>query len=77
MKSINETPIVHDRHLVKEIFERMKRNGTHKNAFHMPEDLTIVLVRNEGSLSDRIIPHLSGYEDSSILESNLDTVKRP
>ena len=72
MKSINETPIVHDRHLVKEIFERMKRNGTHKNAFHMPEDLTIVLVRNEGSLSDRIIPHLSGYEDSSILESNLD-----
>ncbi len=72
MKNINETPIIHDRHLVKEAFRQIRENGTYENAFSMPEELTIVLVRNEGSLSDRIIPHLSGFEDTSILESNLN-----
>ena len=37
-----------------------------------PKDLTIVTCRNEGSLEDRIIPHLSGYEEKSILESNME-----
>ena len=74
MRNINETPIIHDRHLVKEAYERMKLNGMHKNAFSMPVDLTMVLVRNEGSLFEtgRIIPHLSGYDHTSILESNLN-----
>jgi hypothetical protein len=64
-------PIIHDRHIVKAVYENMKINNIHKNEFKMPNDLTIVLCRNTGSLSDRIIPQLSGYEDISILESNL------
>ena len=39
-----------------------------------PKDLTIVTCRNEGSLEDRIIPHLSGYEETSILEQSLDYI---
>ncbi len=39
------------------------------NVYSCPDDLTIVTCRNEGTLSDRIIPHLAGYEDVSILES--------
>jgi hypothetical protein len=64
-------PIIHDRHLVKSQFETLKRLQLFENKFSMPEDLSIVLCRNEGSLSDRIIPQLAGYEDTSILESNL------
>lgn len=63
-------PIIHDRHLVKSIFERLKSEMT-SNAYSCPDDLTIVTCRNEGTLSDRIIPHLAGYEEVSILESNL------
>jgi len=39
--------------------------------FQHPKDLTIVTCRNEGTLEDRIIPHLSGYEETSILEENM------
>ena len=64
-------PIIHDRHLVKEAFETLK-SQTEPGIFSHPKDLTIVTCRNEGSLEDRIIPHLSGYENTSILESNME-----
>ena len=64
-------PIIHDRHIVKDAFETLK-SQTEKNIFENPDNLTIVTCRNEGSMEDRIISHLSGYEDVSILESNLD-----
>jgi len=63
-------PIIHDRHIVKQAFEQMKEAGEIK--FEHPKDLTIVTCRNEGTLEDRIIPHLSGYEDTSILERNME-----
>ena len=62
-------PIIHDRHLVKRAFQALISSG-HKG-FEHPKDLTIVTCRNEGSLEDRIIPHLLGYEETSILEENL------
>ena len=64
-------PIIHDRHIVKNAFEILK-SKIERNSFKLPDNLTIVTCRNEGSMEDRIIPHLSGYEDVSILESNLD-----
>jgi len=66
-------PIIHDRHLVKEAFKLFKSQNE-SNIFEHPKDLTIVTCRNEGSLEDRIIPHLSGYEDTSILEQSLDYI---
>ena len=63
-------PIIHDRHLVKQAFEQLKESGNIK--FEQPKDLTIATCRNEGTLSDRIIPHLAGYEDISILEKNME-----
>ena len=63
-------PIIHDRHIVKQAFEHLIMDGPVE--FQMPEDLTIVTCRNEGSLEDRIIPHLAGYEDTSILERNME-----
>ena len=65
-------PIIHDRHIVKNTFEYMKSNNINKGAFKMPEDLTIVTCRNEGSMEDRIIEHLKGYEKKSILEASLE-----
>lgn len=65
-------PVVHDRHLVKEIFHNMKRNNVHRNAFEIPSNLTIVLCRNRGSLAHKTIPHLSGYEEYPILQQNLE-----
>ena len=63
-------PIIHDRHIVKQAFEHLIMDGPVE--FQMPEDLTIVTCRNEGTLEDRIIPHLSGYEEQSILERNME-----
>jgi hypothetical protein len=63
-------PIIHDRHIVKQAFKHLIMNGPIE--FQTPEDLTIVTCRNEGSLEDRIIPHLSGYEETSILERNME-----
>ena len=65
-------PVVHDRHHVKRLFEDMIASGMYKNIFTKPDDLTILTCRNEGSMEDRIIPNLRGYEDISILENNLD-----
>ena len=65
-------PIIHDRHIVKQYFENMKSQNIHKNAFKIPKDLTIVTCRNEGSMEDRIIEHLKGYELKSILECSLE-----
>ena len=65
-------PIIHDRHIVKQQFEVLKSEVA-PNTYKCPDNLTIVTCRNEGSLSDRIIPHLAGYENVSILESNLKT----
>ena len=65
-------PVIHDRHVVKFAFEEMKEAGQYKGAFKMPDNLTIVTCRNEGSLEDRIIWSLEGYETTSILESNLE-----
>ena len=64
-------PIIHDRHIVKNAFEILK-SKVERSSFKLPDDLTIVTCRNEGSMEDRIISHLSGYSDVSILESNLD-----
>ena len=63
-------PIIHDRHIVKQQFEVLKSEVA-PNTYKCPDNLTIVTCRNEGSMSDRIIPHLAGYENVSILESNL------
>ena len=71
MKHYITQPIIHDRHLVKEAFEIVK-SRTERGLFKLPDNLTILTCRNEGSMEDRIIPHLSGYENVSILESNLD-----
>jgi len=54
-------PIIHDRHVVKKAFEMFK-SQTKPNIFNQPSDLTIVTCRNEGTLEDRIIPHLSGID---------------
>ena len=43
-----------------------------KNSFTKPDNLTIITVRNEGTMEDRIIPSLRGYENKSILEANLE-----
>ena len=63
-----EQPIIHDRHIVKEQFQKLKANGELK--FKKPDNLTIATCRNSGTLEDRIIPHLSGYEEESILKKN-------
>lgn len=65
-------PVIHDRYIVKDAFDQMIQNGGYKNAFRKPDNLTILTVRNEGSLEERIIPSLEGYEDKSILETNLE-----
>ena len=64
-------PIIHDRHLVKTEFARLKQR-LQADCFELPKDLTIVTCRNKGSMEDRIIDHLKGYEDISILEQNLE-----
>ena len=65
-------PIIHDRHIVKEAFEYIKTLNEYESAFVMPDDLTILTCRNEGSMEDRIIPSLTGYDEISILESSLE-----
>ena len=55
-------PIIHDRHIVNSLFESMKNDGQLKGAFRLPSNLTIITCRNEGSMVDRLIPHLYGYE---------------
>ncbi len=66
------TPVIHDRHIVKNVFDQIIKSKTYKDAFNKPDNLTIVTVRNEGTMEDRIIPSLKGYEDKSILETNLE-----
>jgi len=66
------SPVIHDRHIVKNYYENMVFNNTHKNKFRNPDDLTIITCRNLGSMEDRIIDSLSGYEHKSILECNLE-----
>mgnify|MGYP003114251450 FL=1 len=63
-------PIIHDRHIVKQAMEQLIQNGPVQ--FEKPDNLTIATCRNEGTLADRIIPHLSGYEEQSILERNME-----
>lgn len=65
------SPIIHDRHIVKQYFNYMIENQIHKNKFKIPNDLTIATCRNN-HLEDRIIDSLSGYEHKSILEYNLE-----
>jgi|TARA_B110000908_G_scaffold162604_1_gene208260 hypothetical protein len=66
------TPVIHDRFIVKEAFNQLIEHGGYKNTFSKPDNLTILTVRNQGSLRDRIVPSLAGYEDKSILEVNLE-----
>jgi hypothetical protein len=66
------TPIIHDRHIVKNAFNQIIEHGGYENTFNKPYNLTITTVRNEGTMEDRIIPSLKGYEDKSILEANLE-----
>ena len=65
-------PIIHDRHIVKSVFENMKNSRLYEGKFKKPDNLTIVTCRNKGSMEDRIIDHLKGYEEKSILESSLE-----
>lgn len=65
------TPVIHDRHLVREAFELLK-SQTEPGIFTHPKDLTILTCRNEGSLEDRIIDSLVGYDETSILEANTE-----
>jgi hypothetical protein len=65
-------PLIHDRHIVKNAFSQLIEQGKFKNIFFKPEDLTIATVRNEGTMEDRIIPSLKGYENKSILEANTE-----
>jgi hypothetical protein len=65
------TPVIHDRHLVKRAFEVLK-SQTEPGIFTHPKDLTILTCRNEGSLEDRIIDSLVGYDKISILEVNTE-----
>ena len=66
------TPIIHDRHIVKDSFNQIIEHSEYKNAFSKPDNLTIITVRNKGTMEDRIIPSLKGYENKSILEANLE-----
>ena len=63
-------PIIHDRHIVKQAFQQLTKGD--KITFEHPKDLTIVTCRNKGTLKDRIIPHLQGFEEKSILEANME-----
>ena len=67
-----DTPVIHDRHIVKQAFEQIIDHGGYKGVFTKPDNLTILTVRNEGSLEDRMIPSLQGYDQKSILEANLE-----
>jgi len=67
-----DTPVIHDRFIVKSAFDQIIEHGGYKDAFSKPDNLTILTVRNEGSIEERIIPSLRGYEDKSILEANLE-----
>ncbi len=66
-----DQPIIHDRHIVKEAFQQIIDTNEYKNAFSKPDNLTIVTVRNEGSMEDRLIPKMLEYKYNSILEANL------
>ena len=63
-------PLIHDRHIVKNIFSQLVEQKRFKNMFSKPKNLTIATVRNEGTMEDRIISSLKGYENQSILEAN-------
>ena len=65
-------PIIHDRHIVKNAFNYIKQQKIYENVFIKPENLTILTCRNSGDMDDRIIPSLSGYNKTSILESSLN-----
>ena len=65
-------PIIHDRHIVKEVFGQIMEHGGFKNVFSKPDNLTILTVRNEGSMEDRLIPKMLDYKYKSILEANLE-----
>ena len=67
-----EQPIIHNRFIVKDYFEKMKKDGTNYQHFSMPEELTITTCRNSGPMTDRIIDSLEGYETQSILEASLN-----
>lgn len=66
------TPVIHDRHIVKQYFESLQLHNINRNKFSIPKDLTIITCRNKGSLEDRIIDSLRGYEEKSILECSLE-----
>ena len=64
-------PIIHDRHVVKKVFEHMKANEINKGAFKRPNNLTVLTAKNEGE-HDRMIPHLQGYNEITIFEQSLN-----
>jgi hypothetical protein len=72
MKSIYETPIIHDRHLVKQWIETILQRDDYKNAFKMPKNLTIITCRNEGPMTERLVDSLIGWVEISVLEKSLE-----
>jgi hypothetical protein len=75
------TPMVHDRHLVKFMYEYMRDNDMYKNAFKRPENLTILTTIgttpdkdsdvNEGIMQERMMETLEGYGKDSLFEASL------
>jgi len=72
MRSINETPMIHDRHLVKAWLEAILQRDDYKNAFKMPKNLTIATCRNKGPMIERMIDSLEGWDKISVLEKSLE-----
>jgi hypothetical protein len=50
----------------------MKRERRFEKAFSNTKDLTIITCRNSGTMQERIIDSLLGYENKSILECSLE-----
>ena len=72
MRSVNKTPMIHDRHLVKKWLEAILQRDDYKNAFKMPENLTIATCRNKGPMTERMIDSLEGWDKISVLEKSLE-----
>jgi hypothetical protein len=75
------TPMVHDRFLVKPMYEFMRDNNINTNAFKRPENLTILTLIgttpeegsdvNEGIIQERMLGALAGYGSHTLFEQSL------
>ena len=68
-------PIIHDRHLVKTEFEKLKQR-LQPNCFELPKELTIVTCRNKGSMDNNPSPGNKKGGLTTILEKSLGAVAK-